>query len=70
MEELFQMYMNLNMKERIKFDIEYKKYHNQNKKKLEKKKIKLLDDLNIINEENKEYFSFEWILKNYFKNNL
>jgi hypothetical protein len=62
MKELFEMYKNLDMKERIKFDREYRKFNEEEKI---KQITQLVEDLNkVIYEERQPYFSSEWVEKN------
>ena len=52
MEELFEMFKNLDMKERIRFDREYRKFNEEEKLKQMSQRSKLAEDLNsVINEE-------------------
>ena len=52
MEELFEMYKNLDMKERIKFDRMYNKYNEEEKMNHMSKRKELVENLNgVINEE-------------------
>jgi hypothetical protein len=65
MEELFEMYKNLDMKERIKFDRMYNKFNEEEKLKQMSQRRELVEDLNkVINEEGQSYFSSEWVEKN------
>ena len=65
MEELFEMFKNLDMKERIRFDREYRKFNEEEKLKQMSQRSKLAEDLNsVINEEGQPYFSSEWVEKN------
>jgi len=65
MEELFEMFKNLDMKERIRFDREYRKFNEEEKLKQMSQRSKLTEDLNsVINEEGQPYFSSEWVEKN------
>jgi hypothetical protein len=65
MEELFEMYKNLDMKERIKFDREYNKFKEEEKLEQLTKRKELVEELNnVINEEGQPYFSSEWVEKN------
>ena len=62
MEELFEMYKNLDMKERIKFDREYNKFKEEEKLEQLTKRKELVEELNnVINEEGQPYFSSEWV---------
>ena len=64
-EELFEMYKNLDMKERIKFDREYKKFKEEEKLEQLTKRKEFVEELkNVINEEGQPYFSYEWVEKN------
>jgi len=63
-EELFEMYKNLDMKERIKFDREYIIFKEEKKLK-EISKSKEIIDLIVTNEQ-KPYFSSEWVEENIF----
>jgi hypothetical protein len=63
-EELFEMYKNLDMKERIKFDREYIIFKEEKKLK-EISKAKEIIDLIVTNEQ-KPYFSSEWVEENIF----
>jgi hypothetical protein len=68
MEELFEMYKNLDMKERIKFDRMYNKFNEEEKLKQMSQRRELVKDLNkVINEEGQLYFSSEWVEKNILK---
>ena len=68
MEELFEMYKNLDMKERIKFDRMYNRFNEEEKLKQMSKRKEFVEDLNrIINEERQPYFSSEWVEKNILK---
>lgn len=68
MEELFEMFKNLDMKERIRFDREYRKFNEEEKLKQMSQRSKLAEDLNsVINEEGQPYFSSEWVEKNILK---
>jgi hypothetical protein len=65
MEELFEMYKNLDMKERIKFDREYNKFKEEEKLKRLTKRKELVEELNnVINEEGQPYFSSDWVKEN------
>lgn len=65
MKELFEMYKNLDMKERIKFDRECMKFNEEEKLKQMTQRKELVEDLNrVINEEGQPYFSSEWVEKN------
>jgi hypothetical protein len=65
MGELFDIYRNLDLKERIKFDMEYIKFNEEEKLKIITKRKEIFEDLNkIINEEEEPYFSLEWVKKN------
>jgi len=65
MKELFEMYKNLDMKERIKFDRECMKFNEEEKLKQITQRKELVEDLNrVINEEGQPYFSSEWVEKN------
>jgi hypothetical protein len=65
MKELFEMYKNLDMKERIKFDRECMKFNEEEKLKQMSQRKELVEDLNrVINEEGLPYFSSEWVEKN------
>ena len=65
MEELFEMYKNLDMKERIKFDREYNKFKEEEKLKQLTKRKELIEELNnVINEEGQPYFSSDWVKEN------
>lgn len=65
MEQLFEMYKKLDMKERIKFDREYRKYNEEEKLKQMIQRKEIVEDLNkVINEEGQPYFSSEWVEKN------
>lgn len=65
MKELFEMYKNLDMKERIGFDREYRKFNEEEKLKQITQGEELVEDLNsVINEEGQPYFSSEWVKKN------
>ena len=65
MEELFEMYKNLDMKERIKFDKEYNKFKEEEKLKQLTKRKELVEELNnVINEEGQPYFSSDWVKEN------
>ena len=65
MEELLEMYKNLDMKERIKFDREYNKFNEEEKLKQLTKRKEVVEDLNrVLNEEGQPYFSSEWVEKN------
>jgi hypothetical protein len=62
--ELFEMYKNLDMKERIKFDRECMKFNEEKKLKQMTQGKELVEDLNrVINEEGQPYFSSEWVEK-------
>lgn len=62
MEELFEVYKNLDMKERIKFDREYNKFKEEEKLKQLTKRKEVVEDLNsVINEEGQPYFSSDWV---------
>ena len=65
MEELFEMYKNLDMKERIKFDMEYNKFKEEEKLEKLTKRKELIEELNnVINEEGQPYFSSDWVKDN------
>jgi hypothetical protein len=65
MEELFEMYKNLDTKERIRFDRECIKFNEEEKLKQMSKRKEFVEDLNrVINEEGQPYFSSEWVEKN------
>ena len=65
MEELFEMYKNLDMKERIKFDIKYNKFKEEEKLEQLTKRKELVEELNnVINEEGQPYFSSDWVKEN------
>ena len=65
MEELFEMYKNLDMKERIKFDREYNKFKEEEKLKQLTKRKELIEELNnVINEVGQPYFSSDWVKEN------
>jgi hypothetical protein len=62
--ELFEMYKNLDMKERIKFDRECIKFNEKEKLKQMSERKEFVEDLNsVINEEGQPYFSSEWVEK-------
>mgnify|MGYP000296638473 CR=1 FL=1 len=64
MNNLFENYKNLSLKERIKFDIQYNKFINEENIKSSSKRNELIDDLkNIIDENGQNYFSSEFIEK-------
>lgn len=63
-EELFEMYKGLDMKERIKFDREYIRFKEEEELK-EISKAKEIIDL-IVTDEQKPYFSSEWVEENIF----
>jgi len=62
MEELFEMYKNLDMKERIRFDREYSRFNEEEKLKKISKAKEIIDL--IVTDEQKPYFTSEWIEKN------
>ena len=65
MEELLEMYKNLDMKERIKFDREYNKFKEEEKLEQLTKRKELVEELNnVINDEGQPYFSSDWVKKN------
>lgn len=71
MEELLEMYKNLDIKERIKFDKEYKKFSEEEKLKQLTKRKDVAEELNmVLNEEGKPYFSSEWVDKNILNSNI
>jgi hypothetical protein len=64
MNNLFENYKILSLKERIKFDIQYNKFINEENIKSSSKRNELIDDLkNIIDENGQNYFSSEFIEK-------
>ena len=65
MEELFEMYKNLDMGERIKFDREYNKFKEEEKLEQLTKRKELVEELNnVINDEGQPYFSSDWVKEN------
>lgn len=65
MKELFEMYKNLDMKERIKFDSEYNKFKEEEKLEQLTKRKEFVEELNnVINEEGQPYLSSDWIKSN------
>jgi hypothetical protein len=68
MEELFDIYKNLDLKERIKFDMKYIKFNEEKIEEKIKKRKELVEDLNkVVNEKGQPYFSSEWVKKNIIK---
>lgn len=64
-EELFEMYKNLDMKERLKFDRKCIKFNEEEKLKQLSKRKKTIQDLNnVIDEQGNSYISTEWINQN------
>jgi hypothetical protein len=62
MKELIEIYKNLELREKIKFDREYINFNKEEKLKQLLKRKELLDDLNkVINEDGKPYFSSVFI---------
>jgi hypothetical protein len=65
MEELFDIYRNLDLKERIKFDMKYIKFNEEEKLKEITRRKEISEYLDeIINDEGQPYFSLEWVEKN------
>lgn len=66
--ELFNMYLNLSARERIKFDTAYSSFQNQENLERQRLKSQVVQDLNqIVDENGKTYFSAEWIKTNVLK---
>lgn len=64
MEELFEMYKNLDIKERIKFQVEYIKFNKEEEEKVKANRKDVIEDLmSIVDEEGKSYLS-EYTFKN------
>lgn len=58
MEELFEMYKNLDIKERIKFQVEYIKFNKEEEEKVKANRKDVIEDLmSIVDEEGKSYLS-------------
>ena len=62
MENIFELYKKFNIKERIKFDIEYIEFKKEEEKRQLNNRNEFVNNLNnIINEENDSYFSKKWV---------